>query len=98
MNAKLLLSAVIFANLGTAHASTQGYAEALYSDYSTASNNQVTFTLYELAQGSMSSLKGAPLSLLIGAPTYIVSGSDQAISIENVKLEEVAGRKSPVEA
>ncbi len=98
MNTKLLLSAVILANLGNAHASTQGYAEALYSDYSTASNNQVTFTLYELAQGSMSSLKGAPISLLIGAPSYIVSGSDHAISIENVKLEAVAGRKSPVDA
>ena len=90
MNAKLALSAVILSVLSTANAATtQGYAEALYKDFSAASNNAVTFSLQLAAEGSLTELKGSPLMRFVGTPKYVIISNDKAIEISSVKLMPV---------
>ena len=90
MNAKLILSAVIFSSLGAANAaSTEGYAEALYKDFSAASNNAVSFTLTTAAEGSITELKNAPIMRFIGTPKYVIVSDDGAVEITNVKVVPV---------
>jgi hypothetical protein len=73
---------------GPAPGSATGFAEGIYSQYSTATGGKVVFNVQTVGQGPLSDLAGKPFSTFLAEPTYRVESDQFGTELNNVRFNE----------
>lgn len=96
-----ILAALAFgqsAFAGQNSAAGKGYAEAIYSDFTAASANTVSFQVRTLASGQMSRLAGRTFSQLTGEPAYRLAFEEtRAIGIASPRFSAATAQTDRTE-
>ncbi len=87
---RTLVAAMFLATAPFIHAkSPSDYAEAIYRDYSSFSNEQAMFTVETLSQGSMANLGNRKIGDFFPLPSYVITSSEDGVTIDGAAFAKV---------